>query len=93
MIKRFNKKTKKEVLAFAYFVAVVQPLMVLPQVYKIFSSKSATDVSLMTWSMLLFFNLSNFVYGWVFRIKPLIIGNSIWMIVYLLVVVGILIYR
>ena len=92
MTKNFTKAQKANVLKFAYFVAFVQPLMVLPQVYQIFSNQSASDVSLITWSMLLFFNISNFIYGWVFNIKPLIINNTIWIIVDTLVVVGILVY-
>lgn len=91
-MKKPNKKQKDEILHFAYFVAFVQPLMVLPQVYSIFSNKSAVDVSMITWAMLLFFNTSNFIYGWAFNIKPLIINNAIWIIVDSLVVAGIFLY-
>ena len=92
MFKRPNKRHKEEILHFAYFVAVVQPLMVLPQIYQIFSNRSAADVSLITWAMLLFFNTSNFIYGWAFNIKPLVINNGIWIIVDTLVVIGVLAY-
>jgi uncharacterized protein with PQ loop repeat len=93
MFIKTNKKQKREILEIAYFVAVVQPIMVLPQVIQIFSHHSARDVSLLTWAMLLIFNTSNFIYGLVFNIKPLIINNAIWMIVDALIVVGVLVYR
>jgi uncharacterized protein with PQ loop repeat len=67
--------------------------MVLPQVIQIFNSRSAEDVSLLTWSMLLLFNTSNFIYALVFNIKPIAINNVIWIVVDSLVVAGILIYR
>jgi len=92
MIRRPNKKHKDEILHFAYFVAFVQPLMVVPQVYTIFSNQSARDVSIITWAMLLFFNASNFIYGWTFNIKPLIINNAIWFVVDALVIIGIILY-
>ena len=92
-IKRPNKKHRDEILQVAYGVAVVQPLMVIPQVYQIFKNQSAADVSLITWSLLLVFNTFNMIYGWAFNIKPLVINNTIWMVVDLLVVVGILVYR
>lgn len=93
MLIKTNRKTKKEVYEIAMIVAVVQPLMVLPQALQIYNNHSAADVSLLTWSMLLIFNISNFIYGLVFRIKPLIINNAIWVIVDTAVVVGILLYR
>lgn len=93
MLIKTNKKQKREILEIAYFVAVAQPIMVLPQVIQIFASHSARDVSLLTWAMLLLFNTSNFIYALVFNIKPIIINNAIWMIVDALVVVGVLLYR
>lgn len=92
MLIKTSRKQKKEVLEIALFVAVVQPLMVLPQAIHIFQNHSAADVSLLTWAMLVIFNTSNFVYGLVFDIKPLIINNAIWMIVDSMVVAGILLY-
>jgi uncharacterized protein with PQ loop repeat len=93
MLLKTNKKQKREVLEIAYFVAVIQPIMVLPQAIQIFSHHSAKDVSLLTWAMLLIFNTSNFIYGLVFNIKPLVINNAIWMAVDALVVIGVLLYR
>lgn len=93
MLIKANKKQKREVLEVAYFVAVVQPIMVLPQAIHIFSHHSAKDVSLLTWAMLLVFNMANCIYALVFNVKPIIINNAIWVVVDALVVIGILAYR
>ncbi|HEY4963391.1 MAG TPA: PQ-loop domain-containing transporter [Candidatus Saccharimonadales bacterium] len=92
MFIKTNKKQRREILAVAYIVAVIQPLMVLPQIIEIFSHHSAHDVSLTTWIMLLIFNISNFIYALVFNIKPIIINNAIWIVVEIILVIGILIY-
>lgn len=88
-----NRKQKKEVLAVAYLVAIIQPLVVIPQIVQIFSNHSAADVSFATWMLLIIFNTVNFVYGAVYNIKPLIINNLLWVIVDTLVVFGIVLYR
>lgn len=93
MFLKTNEKQRKEILAVAYMVAVIQPIMVLPQAMEIFNHHSAGQVSLFTWGMLLLFNTSNFFYALVFNIKPIIINNLLWIIVDSLVVIGILIYR
>ena len=93
MLFKTNKKQKREILAVAFVVAVVQPLMVAPQVIQIFSNHSATDVSLLTWLMLLVFNASNLVYCLVFNIKPLVINNALWVVADGMVVAGVLLYR
>jgi len=93
MFIKTNKKQKREVLEVAYFVAVAQPIMVIPQAIQIFVNHSAGDVSLLTWAMLLIFNMANFIYALVFNVKPIIINNAIWVVVDTLVVIGILMYR
>jgi len=93
MLFKTNKKQRKEIMAVAFVVAVVQPLMVAPQVIQIFSNHSATDVSLLTWVMLLIFNASNLVYCLAFDIKPLIINNALWVLADGMVVIGVLMYR
>jgi uncharacterized protein with PQ loop repeat len=93
MLIKTNKKQKREILEIAYFVAVAQPIMVLPQAIQIFANHSARDVSLLTWGMLLLFNTSNFIYALVFNIKPIAINNAVWIVVDTLVVIGIVLYR
>lgn len=93
MLFRTSRKQKHEILEMAFIVAVIQPLMVVPQIAVIFSQHSAAAVSLLSWVMFLVFNALNFLYGLTFKIKPLIIGNALWVVVDAIVVAGILMYR
>lgn len=92
MLIKTNKKQKKEILEVAFIVAVIQPLTVLPQIIHIFTQRSARDVSLVTWVLLLIFNAVNLVYATVFKIKPIIINNAVWVVIDAMVVAGVAIY-
>lgn len=92
MFIKTNKKQKKEILEVALIVAVIQPLTVLPQIIHIFNQHSAKDVSLLTWVLLLIFNALNLVYAVVFRVKPMIINNIVWVIIDAMVVAGVAMY-
>jgi len=90
-----NMKTnsrKNLILKMAYVVAVLQPAVILPQIVQIYTNQSAADVSLTTWVCLLILNILNLLYGIEFKIKPLIVGNSLWIAADIAVVAGILIY-
>lgn len=73
-------------------VAVIQPLTVLPQIIHIFQQHSAKDVSLLTWVLLLIFNSLNLIYATVFRVKPMIVNNVVWVVIDAMVVAGVATY-
>ncbi|MBW2981031.1 hypothetical protein KY360_06465 [Candidatus Woesearchaeota archaeon] len=73
-------------------VAVIGPLVNLPQVIKIFSLKNATGVSAVTFSLFALFDIPWIVYGLVHKQKPIIISYTLWLITNLVVVVGTLVY-
>lgn len=87
------EKHKKQVEAFALVAAILQPLTTIPQIITIYGNKSAADVSLITWLCYLFFGVTFLVYGIVFKLRPIWIGQIIWVTMQATVVVGILIYR
>lgn len=77
---------------FMLAVAVIEPLTTIPQIYQIWSHKSAAGVSLITW---LFYTLTAciwLVYGIKIKEKPVIISSVMWILAEGLVVLGILIY-
>jgi uncharacterized protein with PQ loop repeat len=75
------------------FVAgVVGPFTVLPQTYSIFSSHSAKGVSLATWALIFTVTLPWVFYGLAHKDKSIIVSFTLWEIVNLSVVVGVLIY-
>jgi len=73
-------------------VAVIGPLMTLPQIIKIFSTHDATGVSALTWSLFLILGSPWIVYGVVHKEKPIVIAHTLWMIMNALVVTGALLY-
>lgn len=83
---------KKRVELFALIAGIIQPLITLPQIYTIYASRSAEDVSLITWAGYLLFGVVFLVYGAVFKLKPIFYGQIIWVTAQALTVVGILIY-
>lgn len=94
MLHHLNKKTKKESFDyFLYFFVFTTPLFELPQAYKIYSRHSAHDVSILTWSYFLISNAAWLVYGFRYRLKPIIITYCLYTLVEILIVVGIIIYH
>lgn len=73
-------------------VAIIGPLLALPQVLKIFLLKNATGVSLVSWSSWLVLGIMWLIYGFVHKEKPIIIAYILWTIMHSLVVIGVLLY-
>lgn len=84
---------KKRIELFALIAGIVQPIITLPQIITIYSNQSSQDVSLFTWVGYLFFGITFLVYGLVFRLKPIWIGQIIWVTMQTITVIGILLYR
>lgn len=76
-----------------FVVGVIGPFTVLPQIYSIFSSKSAAGVSLATWTLIFIVTFPWILYGIAHKEKSIIVSFALWEVVNLLVVVGVLTYR
>ena len=92
-VRRLHKKKPKDPFdVLVYFFTVATPLFELPQAYAIYSTKSAANVSSLTWG---FFLVADFVwlgYAIKHKIKPLIIMYSFYMAVEFSIVAGIILY-
>lgn len=78
--------------ALVCFFAVAAPLFEIPQAYTIFSTRSAQDVSLSTWSFFTVSSLVWFIYGLQKRAKMIVLSSGLYFFIELIVVVGILRY-
>ncbi len=70
-------------------VSVLYPLSALPQAYDVMVG-TAVGVSLISWVGFLACAVLFYIYGVQHKILPMIISNTLWIVVDLLVVVGIL---
>ncbi len=84
----YKKLTEK----LAVVAAVLQPLMTLPQVWQIYTTKDATGVSLITWLGFAFFGLVFLAYGIANNLRPIWLAQTLWFVLQMSVVIGILLY-
>jgi uncharacterized protein with PQ loop repeat len=75
-----------------FIVGVIGPFTVLPQIYSIFSSRSAAGVSLMTWLLIFIVTFPWILYGLAHKDRSIIVSFILWEVVNLTVVIGVLLY-
>ena len=75
-----------------FIVGVIGPFTVLPQVYGIFTTHSATGVSLVTWSLMFVETFPWILYGIAHKDKSIIVSFILWEVVNLAVIAGVLLY-
>ncbi len=92
--RRHAKVRKGETLLgkFALIVALVEPLMTLPQVYDVWIRRETSGVSLTTWSFFTFTAVVWFFYGIQIKNTPIVISSALWIVVEGSIVAGVLIY-
>ena len=91
-----QKQPKSAYIVFldklTFIVGVIGPFTVLPQIYSIFSTKSAAGVSLTTWALIFIVTFPWILYGVAHKEKNIIVSFILWEVVNLAVVVGVLLY-
>lgn len=87
-----NKDFKKLIGKLVLAAAFIGPLLTLPQIVKIFTTKTAEGVSFFTWFAFTILSVVWLIYGVIYKNKPIIIANTLWLIFDGLVSVGALIY-
>ena len=90
--KTTRKQTKPTYSGFdnlVLFVSVLYPFSAFPQVLLVFSGKTE-GVAVLSWIVFLVCASLFLVYGIRRRVLPMIVSNSIWVIMDALVIIGIL---
>lgn len=92
----YSRKQEKQLIhaidKAVYVVAVMGPILTLPQLSKIWIEKNAAGLSLISWSSYLCFAFIWLTYGIVHRVKPIIFANAIWILLEIFIVTGIVLY-
>lgn len=95
--KQSSKRKQSAYFAFldklTLVVGIIGPFTVLPQIYTIFSTKSAVGVSAVTWALIFVVTFPWILYGLAHKEKNIIISFILWEVVNATVVVGAIIYR
>jgi uncharacterized protein with PQ loop repeat len=71
---------------------IAGPLMVIPQIVKIYGMQDASGVSALSWFAFAFFDVPFIVYGLVHRDTPIIVTYILFFIMNITVVIGALLY-
>jgi len=92
-----KKQYKSPYTAFldrlTFIVGIIGPFTVLPQIYSIFTTKSAAGVSLITWVLIFVVTFPWILYGIAHKEKSIIVSFILWEVVNLSVVVGVILYK
>lgn len=75
-----------------YFVSLFGLLMTIPQLSLIWIQKNAEGVSVFSWSAYTITAIFWLMYGVMHKEKPIIITNSMWIVLDVLIVLGAVIY-
>lgn len=87
-----KKQEKKFINKIVYIAAIAYPLAGVPQAAQIFITKSADDLSLLSYTLFFLLELIFLAYGFVNRLKPIILTSFLWLGYYVAILVGIAIY-
>ncbi len=91
-----NKKPTKDT-SFLYrltlVAAVAQPLMTLPQAVQLYTTHDTSGLSLATWLGYAVIGLVFLAYGLKYHLVPIVMAQTIWFVLQMSVVVGILLYK
>jgi uncharacterized protein with PQ loop repeat len=88
---RKNQKNRSLINRLVLIMAIVEPLMTLPQVYEIWIKQQRAGVSTLTWTFFTMAAVTWLIYGLKIKNSPLIISSTLWIIVEGSVVIGLLV--
>ncbi len=92
---RVSKKlhTKRLFNFWIYFFAITTPLFELTQAAHIYQHQSSKDVSIYTWVYFIASNSVWLLYGYYYKLKPIMLMYALYTVIELIVVVMIILYR
>jgi len=96
-LNHLNKKINKNLLKkymdkWIFIIALIGPLLTIPQVWMIWMNKNAESISLFTWGAYILSAILWLIYGIIHKEKAIIFSNILWMIVNVAVLIGAIIY-
>jgi uncharacterized protein with PQ loop repeat len=87
-----KNKWKATLDKWIYILGLFGPIMTIPQITKIWVDQNAAGVSVVSWSAYLVSAVIWLFYGIFHKEKPIVFIYSIWIVMEIAVVVGVLLY-
>ena len=87
-----DKKTESPFDTLVLLASVAYPLTAVPQIIKVYSRHSAHDLSLLSWVLYAILESIFLVYAIKKHLIPFIIQDSLWVIVYIILIIAIILY-
>lgn len=88
-----KRKEKALINRVCTVFAVLMPLTTLPQIMLLYTTQNTGGLSLAMWILYTIGVVPFLMFGVIYKHVQLIILNSLWLIVQLVMIVGILLYR
>ncbi|MBC7512786.1 hypothetical protein H7142_03980 [Candidatus Saccharibacteria bacterium] len=88
-------KSKKKMTAIdklMYFASFAYPFTALPQIIQVYTSKDVTSLSLISFALYVIFGSIFLAYAINKRLQPLVIEGALWLIIYVAMLFGILLF-
>ena len=88
-----NKKNMTPIDKLMYFASFAYPFTAVPQIVQVYTSKDVTSLSLVSFALYVVFGSIFLAYAANKKLKPLIIEGALWLLIYLAMLVGIILFN
>lgn len=88
-----HKKSHSGFDHFMFFIALMGPIMTIPQVYDIYSTKKVAGFSTITWGAYAIFAVFWIIYSIIHKDKPILINSFAFLFLNTLVLIGIFLFQ
>ena len=75
-----------------YFASFAYPFTAVPQIVQVYTSKDVTSLSLISFALYVVFGSIFLAYAANKKLKPLIIEGALWLLIYVAMLIGIIIF-
>lgn len=76
-----------------YFASFAYPFTAVPQIVQVHTSKDVTSLSLISFALYVVFGSIFLAYAASKKLKPLIIEGALWLLIYVAMLIGIIIFN
>jgi uncharacterized protein with PQ loop repeat len=88
-----KKNEKRFISRLCSVFAVLMPLTVLPQIHLLYSTQNASGLSLTMWVLYMVGCIPFLIFGYIYKVRQLVVLNGLWLVMQTIMIVGILMYR